>query len=187
MLRFAHLASSGVQQGDPLSPLLFSLVLMQFIDFAKLHNLVKVHLWYLVDGTFVGSRSSLLQLLDSFTFRGPQFGLHLIMSKCELQYFDHLATLTEFPTNIKRVNQGLELLGSPILGTTEYFDKFLSSCLAKVVAVQDSIAILEDPQVELYLLCNCLVAAKLSTFFVQYLSLYCIHFLNSLTLIFRPA
>ena len=54
------LASSGVQQGDPLGPLLFSLVLLQFIDFVKLHDVVKIHLWYLDDGTFIGSKSSLL-------------------------------------------------------------------------------------------------------------------------------
>ena len=53
------MASSGVQQGDPLGPLLFSLVLLQFIDFVKLHDLAKLHLWYTV---FIGSKSSLLKL-----------------------------------------------------------------------------------------------------------------------------
>ena len=86
-LRFGSsriMASSGVQQGDPLGPLLFSLVLLQFIDFVKLHDLVKLHLWYLDDGTFIGSKSSLLKLLDSFSIHGPRFGLHLNLSKCEL-------------------------------------------------------------------------------------------------------
>ena len=44
------LASSGVKKGGPLGPLPFSLVLLQFIDFVKLH--IKLHLWYLDDGTF---------------------------------------------------------------------------------------------------------------------------------------
>ena len=65
------LASSGVQQGYPLGPLLFSLVLMQFIDHVKLHDLVAFHIWYLDDGTFISSRSSLLQLMDTFTSHGP--------------------------------------------------------------------------------------------------------------------
>ena len=65
------MASSGVQQGDPLGPFLFSLVLMQFIDFVKLHDLVSLHLWYLDDGTFIGSKSSLLKLLDSYSVHGP--------------------------------------------------------------------------------------------------------------------
>ena len=80
------LVSSGVQQGDTLGPLLFSLVLMQYIDHVKLHDLVAFHghLRYLDDGTFISLKSSLLQLLDTFTSHAPQFGLHLNLSKCEL-------------------------------------------------------------------------------------------------------
>ena len=62
------MASSGIQRGDPFGP---SLVLLQFIDFVKLHDLVKLHLWYLDDGTFIGLQSSLLKLLDSFSIHGP--------------------------------------------------------------------------------------------------------------------
>jgi len=161
-LRFGSrriLASSGVQQGDPLGPLLFSLVLLQFIDFVKLHDIVKLHLWYLDDGTFIGSKNSLLQLLESFSLHGPQFGLHLNLSKCEV-FWPSGDSFPEFPTNIKRVSDGLELLGSPIWGTTAYFDQFLSARLSKVAAAQDSIAILEDPQVELHLLRSCLGSCK---------------------------
>jgi len=43
---------------------------MQFIDFVKLHDLVKFHPWYLDDGTFIGSQSALLQLLNIFTSHG---------------------------------------------------------------------------------------------------------------------
>ena len=50
---------------------------------------------------------------------------------------------------------------SPIWGTTEYFDQFLSSSLTKVVAVPESITILEDPQVELHLLRSCLGSCKI--------------------------
>jgi len=114
-LRFGSrpiLASTGAQQGNPLGPLLFSLVLLQFIDFVKLHELFKLHLWYLDDGTFIGSKSSLLKLLDSFSVHGPQFGLHLNLSKCEL-FWPTGDSFPEFPTNINRASEGLELLGSP--------------------------------------------------------------------------
>jgi len=162
-LRFGSrriVASSGVQQGDPLGPLLFSLVLLQFIDFVKLHDLVLLHLWYLDDGTFIGSKSSLLKLLDAFSVHGPQFGLHLNLSKCEL-FWPSGDSFPEFPTNINRASEGLELLGSPIWGTDNFFDQFLSSRLSRVVAAQDSIAILEDPQVELHLLRSCLGSCKI--------------------------
>ena len=162
-LRFGSrriLASSGVQQGDPLGPLLFSLVLLQFIDSVKLHDKVKLHLWYLDDGTFIGSKSCLLQLLDLFSSHGPQFGLHLNLSKCEL-FWPSGDSFPEFPKGIKRVSEGLELLGSPIWGTSKFFDQYLSARLDKVAAAQDSIAILEDPQVELHLLRSCLGSCKI--------------------------
>ena len=51
----------------------------------------------------------------------------------------------EFPTNINRISKGLELLGPPFGETKHFFDQFLSSRLAKVVAAQ----------VELHLLRSC--------------------------------
>ena len=45
------LASSGVQQGDPLGLLLFLLVILQFIDTIKLRDFVQLNLWCLDDGT----------------------------------------------------------------------------------------------------------------------------------------
>ena len=56
-LRFGHrriLASTGVQQGDPLGPLLFSLVLVQFLRSISFSETCLLNLWYLDDGTFQG-------------------------------------------------------------------------------------------------------------------------------------
>jgi len=52
---------------------------------------------------------------------------------CEL-FWPSTDSFPEFLTNVKRMNKGLELLGSPIWGTKDFFDQFLSSCLAKVAA-----------------------------------------------------
>ena len=52
------LASSGVQKGNPLGPLLFFLVILQFIDAVQLCDLMELNLWYLDDGMFVGNQSS---------------------------------------------------------------------------------------------------------------------------------
>ena len=125
-------------------------MLLQFIDTVKLHDLVLLHLWYLDDGTFIGSKSCLLQLLESFSLHGPKFGLHLNLSKCEL-FWPTGDSFPEFLTTIKSVSEGLELLGSPTWGTITFFDKYLSAHLANVAAAQDSIAILEDPQIKLHL------------------------------------
>lgn len=52
-LRFWNhrLTSTGVQQGDLLGPLLFSLVLMELIENMKIPD---EYLWYLDDGTTFG-------------------------------------------------------------------------------------------------------------------------------------
>ena len=47
-LRFGKnrlVASSGVQQGDPLGPLLFSFIILQFIDAVQLCDLVELNFW----------------------------------------------------------------------------------------------------------------------------------------------
>ena len=64
-LRFGNrrqLASSGLQQGDPLCPLLFLLVMLQFIDAVKLCELVELNLWYPNDGRLVRKQSSFASL-----------------------------------------------------------------------------------------------------------------------------
>jgi len=103
------LGSSGVQQGDPLGPWLFSLV---FIDTVKLHDLAQLHLWYLDDGTM----HLWSKLLESFSLHGPQFGLHLNLSKCKL-FWPTGDSFPKFPTSIKCVSEDL---GSPIWGTTTF-------------------------------------------------------------------
>ena len=52
------LSTSGVQQGDPLVPLLFSLVILELMDSVGLiENLqLKFKLWYLDDVTFIKTR-----------------------------------------------------------------------------------------------------------------------------------
>ena len=88
-LHFGHhhiLASTGVQLGNPLGPLLFSSVLIQFHGSNPLSATSLLSLRYLNDGTFTGSRSSLLVLLSCCTHSGPSFSLHINLSKCELYW-----------------------------------------------------------------------------------------------------
>ena len=127
----------------------------------NLHDIVNLHLWYLDDGTFIGPKSCLLQLLECFASPGPQFGLYLNLPKYEIFWLSG-DSFPEFLTSVKHMSEGLQLLGSPTYTESNYFFvQYLSARLTKVAAAQDSIAILEDSQVELPLLCSCLGSCKI--------------------------
>ncbi|KAL5510752.1 hypothetical protein EMCRGX_G006353 [Ephydatia muelleri] len=74
----------GVQQGDPLGPMFFSLVLHKLVsaiatdeDTAKL----LFHAWYLDDGVVAGSKQSVLHALAIIQELGPPLGLVITPSK----------------------------------------------------------------------------------------------------------
>ena len=72
----------GVQQGDPLGPLGFALVLQPIIERIKREVPgLKINAWYLDDGTLVGSPHDLLAALQIVEEEGPPRGLHLNRQK----------------------------------------------------------------------------------------------------------
>ena len=88
-LRFGRrhiLASTGGQQGDPLDPLLFSFVLVQFLGSTSFANTCSLSLWCLTMVPFIGPRSLLHDILSCFAKFGPRFSLHINLSMCELYW-----------------------------------------------------------------------------------------------------
>ena len=80
-------SESGVQQGDPLGPLLFCLVLHPVvcaIDTDSECASLLFHRWYIDDGVVAGPISAVLRVLSIITDLGPPLGLHINLSKCEL-------------------------------------------------------------------------------------------------------
>ena len=58
-------SSAGVQQGDPLGPILFSLVLLELQDTVGPIEGLDLSVWYLDDGTFIGTQTAVTQLLHN--------------------------------------------------------------------------------------------------------------------------
>ena len=72
----------GVQQGDPLGPLGFSLTLHPMVERirAEVPGLT-LNAWYLDDGTLMGSPEDLAAALNIIEEDGPSVGLHLNRAK----------------------------------------------------------------------------------------------------------
>ena len=118
------LSSTGVQQGDPLGPLLFSLVVLELMDSIDPPQELLLQLWYLDDGSFVGPRTAISDLLTQISKNGPKFGLHLNMKKCEVFWPSGDQLFSKFPVEVRRVRDkhgGVELLGSPVWGITDFY------------------------------------------------------------------
>lgn len=66
------LSQRGVQQGDPLGPALFCLVVQEIID--SLQDL-DLNVWYLDDGTIGGTPFVVLNALKTIIYKTKEIGL----------------------------------------------------------------------------------------------------------------
>ena len=142
-------SASGVQQGDPLGPLLFSEVILNLLDdIAPIPNLC-LQIWYLDDVTFVGSRSSVAGLLNQLSSIGTSHGLHLNMSKCEVFWPSGNRSFPNFPIEVQRVEDslgGAELLESPMFGSDSSLCQVLPNVLTRSCYVKIIFKIYRTPK-----------------------------------------
>ena len=163
MLKFGEhtiLSTTGVQQGDPLGPLLFALVLAQLTASVPPMLDMALELWYLDDGVLVGPRRSVVAFYDHIIQNGPSLGLHLNNSKCELFWPSGDPSFPEFHPDIIRQAEGITLLGSPVWGSREFMVANVQALLNKTFSLQSLITELDNPQIELHLLRSCLSTCK---------------------------
>ena len=164
-----HLVSEeGVQQGDPLGPLLFSLALKSLTTevHAQCPDL-HLHAWYLDDGVVAGCTADVLRACNIVQASAARIGLDLNLGKCEV-IFSRRPREDPFPADVvakdgkvlragyKRIytfpNGGFDLLGTPI-GTDKFVDEYVErKVLVRCAAAFDAARTLDDPHVAYCLL-----------------------------------
>eukprot|EP00731_Ephydatia_muelleri_P031114 Em0022g628a len=80
-------SQTGVQQGDPLGPMLFALVLHKLVTSIDVDDdclQLLLEAWYLDDGVLAGERSAVIRALHLIEDLGPHLGLYINFSKCKL-------------------------------------------------------------------------------------------------------
>ena len=148
------LSSTGVQQGDPLGPFLFAIALRSCCARLKQTIPQALSIWYLDDGTIVGTPEQIGKAWQIIVEESARIGLSVNLEKCEL-FFAGLNIPTLLPQITKRPGMGFELLGSPI-GPPSFCNSFVSKRVEKIEEALHSLNLLDEPQVEYLLLRSCL-------------------------------
>ena len=78
------MSATRVQQGDPLGPLLFALVMHPLIHQVRDSCKLLLHAWYLDDETLVGDSEEVAKALDIIRVVGLELGLELNIRKTEI-------------------------------------------------------------------------------------------------------
>ncbi|MEM7284532.1 MAG: reverse transcriptase domain-containing protein [Pseudomonadota bacterium] len=156
-------SAEGVQQGDPLGPMLFCLAIDSMVKACD----TEINIWYLDDGTLGGPLDEVIKAFQKLVAHAKQINLEVNCSKCE---FLALGTDEEIKRQVKKrfksavpgirelTNSKATLLGAPL------FDEGVSSALEEKLADLERfgsrLSIL-DPHDAFFLLTNCLSIPKL--------------------------
>lgn len=153
--------STGVQQGDPLGPLLFSLTLQPLLLDLKAYvpDLV-LNAWFLDDGSLIGDIASLSAAWNIIKTKGPLLGLFPNPSKSELfwptPHPDIAALIPDVPAYL---DSGTEILGGCI-GSSDFASRSISQKVVKIGQILDLLPLLEHDQSQYLLLKSSLSFAR---------------------------
>ncbi|XP_022023453.1 uncharacterized protein LOC110923700 [Helianthus annuus] len=157
-------SSTGVQQGDPLGPLLLAFVLHPLVLRIRDRCKLLFHAWYLDDGTIIVDATQVTKALDIIRVEGHSLGLLLNIKKTEVfsPTCDGVKTQEGlFPREIGRPVHGVKLLGGDVSRDGQFTSGLALKRAKCAVELMGCLKRLKDPQSELLLLRSCMGVAKL--------------------------
>ena len=156
-------SAGGVQQGDPLGPLLFAAAVQPLATQLQQSSL-DLATFYLDDGILAGDVGAVASALRLVQQRSADIGLHLNLNKCEVVGLGSLSAaqlVPHFPDSLlrdadgaSRLHRNFELLGAAI-GDADFVASHTNARVDKAGALLEAIGELEQPQVALGLLPSC--------------------------------
>ena len=125
-------SKKGTHQGCPLASFLFCLVLRLLINQIKNDcPHLDLNVWYLDDGSLVGSIDDIVKALEIISQRGPSYGLHVNLAKCQVVWFAS-PTNDPLPPTLQRYNVGeMDMLGSAISSSGKHCSDWIDSNAGK--------------------------------------------------------
>ncbi|XP_065313967.1 uncharacterized protein LOC135923246 [Gordionus sp. m RMFG-2023] len=133
------LSVEGIQQGDPLGSILFSLGINDMIKSINSSCTLSLHAWYIDDGILSGPSSEIAKAVTIIKEMGTAIGLSLNQSKSEFSLLNSNAPNThdfKFTSSVE-----LTHLGSPV-GGHEAISTFLHSTLDILLKLEDIFTLL---------------------------------------------
>jgi hypothetical protein len=164
------MSECGVQQGDPLGPLFFSLALHPLVESIRdACPKLLLNSWFLDDGTVFGPPSEVRKALDIVQHDGPARGMFLNLKKTTIWggSLDGISSdsdpmFSEFPSDVRKINHcGFELLGAPI-GCPQFCEDVFNIRINKITEIFSRLGDVNDSQAEFVLLRSCLSLPRLS-------------------------